>query len=257
MHLPAAGPRVTGPGAGGGGARGGARGQPDGPGRARGRTGGAGGREAGGGSAGRWPGRRGRGLRAQPGGGGPAPRALFGARTRLKGIPGHGAPPLGDAWRPDPPRRADGLLGFPRSTRGNRAWRAGAGAPGAAPGWGAGAGGGGGEGPADGAGAARAGRWVRGRPGAGRQSLGADVRGQMFAGWGEPGKARLALPPPSPCGGGGRAASKVRPGRPPPGAAGEGEARRGARASLPKGFASRPAPSRPTLWLSGAERNPG
>lgn len=79
---------------------------------------------------------------------------------------------------------------FPRSTRGNLAGRAGEGAPGTALG----------ERRTDGAGAAGGGRWVRGRPVAERQRLRADVRGQMFAGWGEPGKNQLASPPPYPSG---------------------------------------------------------
>lgn len=139
------GPAVTGLGAGGGGARRGTRAVRCGrerwwrrpAGRLANGPGGKG-RRRGGAPAALWPGSPGRGLRAQPGRRGPAPRALFGARTRLKGIPGHGAPPLGDAWLLDPPRRADGQPGFPRSARGNQAWRAGAGAraPGTAPGGG-------------------------------------------------------------------------------------------------------------------------
>lgn len=44
---------------------------------------------------------------------GPAPRALFRARTHVKGIPGHSDPPLGDARRLDPLRRTDGRPRLP------------------------------------------------------------------------------------------------------------------------------------------------
>lgn len=85
----------------------------------------------------------------------------------------------------------------------------------------------------DGVGAAGGGRWVRGRFGAGRQRLRQMFRGQMFAGWGEPGKNQFAFLPP--CSGGclGRTASKVSRVWPPPRAT--GNRGRGLRASLVEG----------------------
>lgn len=111
-------------------------------------------------------------------------------RPRSPGFVRGAQPPERHSWarRPAPRgrRRLDrppgqmGRSGFPRPTRGNRARRAGA-RPGTAPG----------ERCTDGAGAAGGGRWVRGRPAPGRQRVRADVRGQMFAGGGTPGKNQL------------------------------------------------------------------